>query len=128
MVLESFKQLESTGGKYLVNHKWQNQSTQFYYKKAISCDLWDPHWFWMQKNYVIRSIFWKFKPLYPVYSILKNSLESNLDSKGKKERIYISYVKRLFECLYHSTIERNCIEVTKGLLKFMCTKMDEKHL
>lgn len=51
---------------------------------------------------------------YPVYSILKNSLESNLDSK--KDRIYISYVKGLFEYVYHSTIERNCTEVTKGLL------------
>lgn len=71
----------------------------------------------MQKNYAIRSIFWnKFKSLYPVYSILKNSLESNLGSKGKKRRIYISYVKGFFECVYHSTIERNCIEVTKGLL------------
>lgn len=71
----------------------------------------------MQKNYAIRSIFWnKFKSLYLVYSILKNSLESNLDSKGKKRRIYISYVKGLFECVYHSTIERNCIEVTEGLL------------
>lgn len=69
----------------------------------------------MQKNDGIRSIFWnKFKLLYPVYSILKNSLESNLDSK--KDRIYISYVKGLFEYVYHSTIERNCIEVTKGLL------------
>lgn len=69
----------------------------------------------MQKNDGIRSIFWnKFKLLYPVYSILKNSLESNLDSK--KDRIYISYVKGLFEYVYHSTIEINFTEVTKGLL------------
>lgn len=76
------------GGKYLANHKWQNQSAKFYYKKLYPATLETHIDSECRKIYAIRGILWnKFKSLH-----LMNSLESNLDTKGKKERIYIRIV------------------------------------